>query len=112
MESLSQRNTKMTTQVNLQDFMLSEISQIKIDKYCTVSFLWESEKKNREPLSLSNRENREPNDDYPETRMWGERGRIELQKNKVEQWLPVGGEEKLGDGKLLFSGYIISLFLR
>ena len=38
-------------------------------------------KKNRATFIVT--ENREPDDDYPETRMWGE-GRIELQKNKVE----------------------------
>lgn len=45
MESLSQRNTRMTTWVKLQDSMLSEVSQIRIGKYCMISFIWGIRKK-------------------------------------------------------------------
>ena len=43
-ESLSQRNTRITTWVKLEDSMLSEVSQI-IGKYSMISFIWGIRKK-------------------------------------------------------------------
>ena len=44
-ESLSQRNTRITTWVKLEDSMLSEVSQIRIGKYSMISFIWGIRKK-------------------------------------------------------------------